>query len=81
MSEFVIRIEGIGDGERIAQLEEIVRCKDCGHSFKDGTLCRMFAEFAMCEETIPIEVEPDGFCKWGVRRDDAGARVEVEVTA
>ena len=72
MSEFVIRVEGIGDSERIAQLEEIVRCKDCGHSFKNGMRCRMFAEFAMCEETIPIEVdievEPDGFCKWGERR-------------
>lgn len=77
MSEFVLRVEGIGDSERVAQLEEIVRCKDCEHSFKNGMRCRMFAEFAMCDETIPIEVaievEPDGFCKWGVRRDDAGA--------
>ena len=53
--------------------EEIVRCKDCEHSRKDGTLCMFFEawepipggdEFA----EIPADVEPDGFCAWGERK-------------
>ena len=72
MSEFVIRIEGIGDSERIAQLEEIVRCRDCAHGWKDGTLCNFFADFDD-GQIIPATVEPDGFCKWGERRKDANA--------
>ena len=79
MSEFVIRIEGIGDSERIAQLEEIVRCRDCAYSSafildywakapEDGSyvFCTKFQD--RMNDVAYIDVEPDGFCKWGERR-------------
>lgn len=54
--------------------EEIVRCRDCEHSHKDGTLCNLFASWEPIAggdeyEYMPVEVELDGFCAWGVRRD------------
>lgn len=53
--------------------EEIVRCRDCEHydSLRDG--CWWFAhaerqpDYSWADE--PSDVEPDGFCKWGERRD------------
>lgn len=46
--------------------EEIVRCRDCKHGYKD-----------VCERPIwddgewaCIPIEPDGFCAWAVRRDE-----------
>lgn len=41
--------------------EEIVRCRDCAHGWKDGTLCNFFADFDD-GQIIPATVEPDGFC-------------------
>lgn len=54
--------------------EEIVRCRDCKHSFKDGALCNLFASWipvAGGDEyaELPADVEPNGFCAWGERRD------------
>lgn len=56
--------------------ERIIRCKDCEHSTKDGTLCRYFAAYepiAGGDEyaEMPAEVEPDGFCKWAKPKWDA----------
>lgn len=55
--------------------EEIVRCRDCDVSQKDGTRCLLFAGWEPIEgsdeyELVSAEVEPDGFCKWGKRRED-----------
>lgn len=55
--------------------EEIVRCRDCDLSQKDGTRCILFAGWEPIEggdeyELVSAEVEPDGFCKWGKRRND-----------
>ena len=56
-------------------LERIVRCRDCKHSHKDGTLCNFFASWVPIAggdeyECMPVEVEPDGFCKWGEPKED-----------
>lgn len=42
---------------------EIVRCRDCEHNYDN--LCHEH-ECNYCGE--PMRIEPDGFCKWGVRR-------------
>lgn len=79
MSEFTIRIEGIGDSERVAQLEEIVRCIDCVHAvlgFADGDGSRTTIgcdRFDRPHRRNIAEVDPDGFCAWGVRREDERA--------
>lgn len=56
--------------------ERIVRCRDCDFSQKDGTCCILFAGWEPIEggdeyELVSADVEPDGFCKWGARREDA----------
>lgn len=55
--------------------EEIVRCRDCDLSQKDGTRCILFAGWEPIEgsdvyELVSADVEPDGFCAWGKRRED-----------
>lgn len=55
-------------------LERIVRCRDCDFSRENGTLCILFAGWEPIAsgdeyELVDAEVEPDGFCKWGVRRE------------
>ena len=50
--------------------EPIVRCRDCafmGHD-KDGAYCTHF-ECWLCGEPSFTDVEPDGYCAWGKRRD------------
>ena len=58
--------------EPLHQREEIVRCQDCKHSTGGGTCCWHFAydELDGYNEwaSQPADVEPDGFCKWAVRR-------------
>lgn len=54
--------------------ERIVRCKDCEHATDDGYGCTLFGRREQGAsyrwEDVPAEVEPDGFCKWGVRREN-----------
>lgn len=60
--------------------EEIVRCKDCKHSSvsfdETRTMCRYWSmnDYDDSESshgyTLYPVVEPDGFCAWGVRRED-----------
>lgn len=90
MSEYIISDEGIEAERRQAYEagkrnrnvwtakayhgEQIVRCRDCEHSRKDGTLCMFFASWepiAGGDEyaEIPADVEYDGFCKWGDERE------------
>lgn len=47
--------------------EEIVRCRDCKH-FMRGNLCNLQDE---CNELHWLDVEPDGFCAWAVKRTGA----------
>lgn len=46
------------------KLPEIVRCRDCKHY--NDTLCEMSSCW-LCDECQ--QTEPDGFCKWGTRRE------------
>lgn len=53
--------------------EEIVRCRDCICLSDDQRRCARFA-LPLFEEDggwteVGIEVEPDGFCAWGERRE------------
>lgn len=52
--------------------EEIVRCRDCEYSTKaiEGYWCKEWlAETPMYDESVYVG-GGDGFCSWGVRRDD-----------
>lgn len=44
--------------------ERIVRCRDCKY-YEPNT----YSHFTC--ELLTFHVEPDGFCAWGVRREDA----------
>ena len=54
---------------------KVVHCRDCKHGLLHGTECRHFAAYEPiaggdeCEE-MTYSVKPDGFCAWGVRRED-----------
>lgn len=55
---------------------EIVRCRDCEHSYAEGTCCRMFAAYEPIPggdeyEEQPALVDPNGYCYLGERREDA----------
>lgn len=65
MSEYVV--EEPGDSSASWRVREsIVRCRDCKMLVKRGN--RVYCD--LCAGGFP-EVEPDGFCSWGVRREDA----------
>lgn len=60
--------------------ERIVRCRDCVHSFvsfdETRTICRYWSmndyddsESSHVYTLYPV-VKPDGFCAWGVRKED-----------
>lgn len=55
---------------------ELVRCRDCANAHRlgmSGTLvCSHFAEWDYCNnEPGSCMVDPDGYCFWGERREDA----------
>lgn len=43
---------------RLVPMSELVRCRKCKH-FEPGGMC------------LGWQTQPDGFCAWGVRREDA----------
>lgn len=51
--------------------ERIVRCKDCKFYAKTETMWDTDEWCTRCkdDDTGVFEVESDGFCKWGVRKD------------
>lgn len=55
------------------QREEIVRCKDCARAVNDSFGCMAFSHYEIGSNygwtEVPAEVEPDGFCAWGERRE------------
>lgn len=75
MAERIIEMpDGHGMGTTHIR-ERIVRCRDCDFSRENGTLCILFAGWEPIAsgdeyELVNADVEPDGFCKWGVRRTD-----------
>jgi len=61
MSEYIYWQDDSGLYKR----EEIVRCRDCKYGIDGGEYC---AE--NCADSWDWRnVEPDGFCKWAIRRD------------
>ena len=49
-----------------ADVVEVVRCKDCVHTYTDTFLGNV-----VCSNHDCIPVKPDDYCSWGERRDDA----------
>lgn len=67
MAEYVVDFYSEHDGVRC---KEVVRCRDCKH-YSDhewvivtdvSDVCHFFGD--------GVKVEPTGFCKWGVRREE-----------
>ena len=52
---------------RDADGPEVVRCRECAFSEGDGDLCVFFGD-GWNKHTA--NVDPDGFCAWGIRRDE-----------
>lgn len=54
------------------KFDELVRCRDCEHYDSKRYGCWWFAhaerqpDYSWADE--PSDVDPDGFCSWGVRR-------------
>ena len=48
------------------QREEVVRCRDCAFFRGKDWRCTSY-QWHNCDESP--EVEPDGFCAWGEKRD------------
>ena len=82
MSEYIIGvsaevIERAKNGEKILitpKLTEVVRCRDCKRFDSKREGCWWFTHYEQRSdyswEELPADVEPDGFCAWGVRKDD-----------
>lgn len=81
MSEHIVDLtqvetaEGLGDLDTYAWLtalpvrEQIVRCKDCEH-YKEHKWILITDVSDVCEFfSDGVKVEPNGFCKWGVRKE------------
>jgi len=53
--------------------ERIVRCRDCKYVTDEGYGCKYFSHYEQGAsyrwEDVPAEVEPDGLCAWGERRE------------
>ena len=70
MSEYIYGTDG-HEGHWLTG-EEIVRCRDCKHHVdtpKRGCRCYHWMTLDCYENPVPSEVEPNGFCAWGERRD------------
>lgn len=67
MSEYVV--EEPSDSSASWRVRElIVRCRDCAHYRESINGCAEFGDESRGEFA---NVEPDGFCSWGMRRADA----------
>lgn len=62
--DYIVRISADGESPR-EKLVEIVRCRDCKH-FMSNNRCNLQDDY---NEFHWLDVESDGFCAWGVRRD------------
>ena len=70
-SEFIVRCDHIANNiwdvshrwVDSGECDEVVRCRDC----------RWYAHLRMmCRRADFTVLEPEGFCKWGERRDQTG---------
>lgn len=73
MSEYVCCDFDLAEGIDCRELEQIVRCRDCKYATDDGYGCTLFGRREQVGnyrwEDVTAEVEPDGYCAWGERRD------------
>lgn len=71
MCEFV---HGMKCDEVCKFLGEIVRCRDCRHFTPKGTHKfengKTNADFCEYVRGWMLQITPDGYCKWGERRED-----------
>ena len=51
-------------------LVNVVRCKDCDF-YDHWDTSEPYREKHVCGYWDYLEIEPDGYCAWGERRDDA----------
>lgn len=69
MSEYIYWQDDSGLYKR----EEIVRCRDCKHFTPKGTHKfengKVNADYCTYVRGWMLQITPDGFCKWGERRD------------
>lgn len=64
MSEYIYATDG-HEGHWLTG-EEIVRCRDCKDYRESDETCH---SWQWHNWDAAIEVEPDGFCAWGVREE------------
>ena len=64
-------VEQVSEKLRALGWEEVVRCRDCKH-YNEKTYewvnC-WTRTYTTCSMFDGCRVEPDGYCKWGERRD------------
>ena len=66
MSEYIVKTDKYDYAIFLPYLkEEIVRCRDCVHLMSNNR-CNLQDDY---NEFHWLDVEPDGFCAWGERRD------------
>lgn len=53
--------------ERLKNMVEVVRCKDCKHLVRSEGVCKVLSN----NYEPPVYVDDDDFCSRGERRDDA----------
>ena len=71
MSEYIITDEQIAEnrrlhGNKLLVMPVIVRCKDCKHYHAEINGCDEFGDIWHDEYA---NVEPDGYCAWGERKE------------
>ena len=64
MSEYIVGTDG-HEGNWLTG-EEIVRCRDCKDYRASDATCH---SWQWHNWDAAIDVEPDGFCAWGVRKE------------
>lgn len=76
MSEFICHEDAGGNMHLNIPCKGIVRCRDCEH-IHEHDLSAYYGDhehdhYSCCRLLEPgaISVEPDGFCSWGVRKED-----------
>lgn len=67
--EYVGCIDPWTDEEWLSD-EEVVRCRDCKHySEHEWIIATDVSDVCHFWHGEPTKVEPDGFCKWGERKE------------
>lgn len=75
MSEYIYASSGEPlahiDGEITLARKEIVRCRDCDY-YDHWDASGPYREKHVCGYWDYYEINPDGFCAWGERKDENG---------